>query len=542
MDTSAPSQPPGRDEITALKTALAERDTTITSQRALIAILEEKLRLATHQQFAPKSEKLASLVQCDLFFNEAEALGTKPESQTQATEIAVPSHVRPRGKRKPIDPKLPRKRIEHDIPETEKTCPCGCRLTRIGEVVSEQFDIEPAKACVLQHVRFKYACRSCEGSSLPAPCDRPAGSRPQGAVITAPLPAQPLPKSNASPGLAAFVTVSKYADGLPLYRLEGILARYHISVSRTAMAAWMIKLGELVIPLINLLNDIQLGHDLLQMDETTVQVLKEDGRAATAISFMWVRRGGPPGETIILFDYAATRAASVPLRLLEDYKGYLQSDGYRGYGASARRDGVIHVGCLDHARRKFVEAVKAQHAVAGSERGLAPEALLIIRKLYALEKLARDGKMTARQRHRLRTEKAKPIWDELRAWLDKNRGAAPPQSLTGKAINYLAAEWPKLIRYLDDGRLEISNVLVENAIRPFVVGRKAWLFSDTPAGAHASARLYSIIETAKAAGLEPYAYLRLIFEKLPQATTLADVEALLPWNVRSAQATHSVAA
>ena len=373
MDTSAPSQPPGRDEITALKTALAERDTTITSQRALIAILEEKLRLATHQQFAPKSEKLASLGQHELLFNEAEALGTKPESQTQAAEIIVPAHVRPRGKRKPIDPKLPRKRIEHDIPETEKTCPCGCRLTRIGEVVSEQFDIEPAKACVLQHVRFKYACRSCEGSSLPAPCDRPAGSRPQGAVITAPLPAQPLPKSNASPGLAAFITVSKYADGLPLYRLEGILARYMISVSRTAMACWMIKLGDVVTPLINLFNDIQLAYDILQMDETTVQVLKEDGRAACDKSFMWVRRGGPPGQTVILFDYAATRAASVPLRLLADYQGYLQSDDYAGYNAVARRDGVIHVGCLDHARRYFVKAVQAQHAArTGAFRSAIP--------------------------------------------------------------------------------------------------------------------------------------------------------------------------
>ena len=171
------------------------------------------------------------------------------------------------------------------------------------------------------------------------------------------------------------------------------------------------------------------------------------------------------------------------------------------------------------------------HAIAGSEKGLAPEALLIIRKLYAVEKLARDKNMTPEQRHTLRAEKAKPIWDELRVWLDKNLGATPPQSLTGKAINYLAADWPRLVRYLEDGRVEISNVHVENAIRPFVVGRKAWLFSDTPAGAHASAKLYSIIETAKAAGLEPFEYLRLIFAGLPLAITLADVEALLPWNV-----------
>ena len=520
MSQSSTSPTPPSDEIAALKALIAERDTTVTSQRATIAILEEQLRLATHKQFAPSSEKLAALGHPDLFFNEAEALGTKPATEAQAAEIVVPEHTRARGKRMPIDPALPRKRIEHDIPDNEKTCACGCQKTRIGEVTSEQIDIEPAKACVLQHVRFKYACRTCEGTSSDGP-----------AVVTAPLPAQPLPKSNCSPGLAAFVTVSKYADGLPLYRLEGILARYKISVSRTAMACWMIKLGDLVQPLIDLFNDMQLAYDVLQMDETTVQVLKEDGRAAKDKSFMWVRRGGAPGQPTILFDYAATRAGSVPLTLLSGYQGFLQSDDYAGYNAAAKRDGVKHVGCLDHARRRFVDAVKAQHALAGHEKGLAPQALLTIRKLYAIEKLARDGKMSADQRHKLRQEKAKPIWDELRAWLDKNLGAVPPQSLTGKAINYLAADWPRLIRYLGDGRVEISNVLCENAIRPFVIGRKNWLFSDTPAGAHTSAKLYGIIETAKANGLEPYAYLRLIFEKLPQATTLADVEALLPWNV-----------
>ena len=515
MGTSDTSPAPERDQIAALK---AEN----TGLVARIKILEEQLRLATVKTFAPSSEKLTSLGHPDLF-NEAEALGIKPEAEAQASEIIVPEHKRERGKRKPIDPQLPRTRIEHDIPDDKKTCACGCRLTRIGESTSEQIGMEPARAFVKQHVRFKYACRSCEGTSHDGP-----------AVVIAPMPAQPLPKSNASPELAAFITVSKYADGLPLYRLEGILARYMISVSRTAMACWMIKLGDLVQPLIDLFNAQQLAYDVLQMDETSVQVLKEEGRAAKDKSFMWVRRGGAPGQTSVLFDYAATRAGAVPLRLLSCYQGFLQTDDYAGYNAAGRRDGMKHVGCLDHARRKFVEAVKAQHAIAGQERGLAPEALLIIRKLYAIEKLARDGKMSAEQRHKLRQEKSKAIWDELRAWLDKNLGAAPPQSLTGKAINYLATDWPRLVRYLDDGRVEISNVLCENAIRPFVIGRKNWLFSDTPAGAHASAKLYGIVETAKANGLEPYAYLAHIFEKLPQATTPADVEALLPWNIQPA--------
>lgn len=515
-DTSSAGE---RDDVDALKQLVAAKD-------ARIRILEEQLRLATVKAFAPKSEKLASLAQIDLF-NEAETLGSNPDSQAQASEITVPAHTRERGKRKPIDATLPRVRIEHDIPDTQKTCPCGCALTRIGEVTSEQFDLVPARAQVLQHVRFKYACRSCEGASHEGP-----------AVVTAPLPAQPIPKSNASPGLLAHITTSKFVDGLPLYRQEGILARSLISVSRTAMACWMIKLGELVTPLVNLMSEAQLAYDILQMDETSVQVLKEDGRSAQAKSYMWVRRGGPPGQRIILFDYAPSRAGAIPMRILEDYKGYLQSDAYAAYDKPGRRDGVKHVGCLDHARRKFVEAVKAQHAIAGAERGLAPEALLIIRKIYAIEKLARDASMTPEERYRLRDENARPLWDELRAWIGKNRNATPPQSLTGKAISYLSDEWPRLVGHLDDGRLEVSNVLCENAIRPFVVGRKAWLFSDTPAGAHASAKLYSIVETAKAAGREPYAYLRHIFEKLPLAITLNDIEALLPWNVALPEATR----
>lgn len=194
----------------------------IAALKARIAILEEQLRLATTKTFAPKSEKLSALGQFDLF-NEAEAFGTSPDAPADAQEIKVPEHTRARGKRKPIDASLPRVRIEHDIPEADKKCPCGCDMSRIGEVTSEQMDIEPAKARVLQHVRFKYACRTCEGTSHDGP-----------AVVTAPMPAQPIPKSNASPALAAFITVSKFADGLPLHRQEGILARYKIvSASRT---------------------------------------------------------------------------------------------------------------------------------------------------------------------------------------------------------------------------------------------------------------------------------------------------------------------
>ena len=232
---------PERDDLDALKSLIAAKD-------ARIAILEEQLRLATVRTFAPKSEQLATLAQLNLF-NEVEALGAKLETDAQAAEINVPAPTRERGKRKPIDASLPRVRVAHNIPDAKKACACGCQLTRFGDVVSEQFDLVPARAQVLAHVRFKYACRTCEGTSHDGP-----------AVVTAPIPAQPIPKSNASPGLLAHITVSKYADGMPLYRLEGILARYRINVSRTAMACWMIKLGnDVVTPLINLMSESKLG-------------------------------------------------------------------------------------------------------------------------------------------------------------------------------------------------------------------------------------------------------------------------------------------
>ena len=528
VGTSETSANVANDGIASLKALVAEQRALVASQAALIAILEEKLRLAVHQRFAPTSEKLSTLAQLNLF-NEAEAVSTQGDAPVAPDATTVPEHVRERGKRKPIDAKLPRVRIEHDIPEAQKKCPCGCALSRIGEAISEQFDIVPARAQVLQHVRFKYACRTCEGTSHDG-----------AAVIIAEMPAQPIPKSNASPGLLSHISVAKFQDGMPLYRVSGILARDGIDVSRTTMAMWMIRIAQLVTPLINLMDETQLAYDILQMDETTVQVLKEDGRAAEAKSFMWVRRGGAPGQTIVLYDYAPTRAASIPMRVLAEYKGFLQSDGYAGYNAPGRLNGIVHVGCLAHARRKFFDAVKAQHAVGASgEKGLAPQALLLIRKIYAVDKTAREATLPADKRHALRAKAARPIWDELRRWLDANLGAAPPGSLTGKAMNYLASEWPRLIRVLEDGRLELDNNLCENAIRPFVMGRKAWLFSDTPAGAEASARLYSIVETAKANGIEPYGYLKRVFTELPRATTLADIEALMPWGK---PATQSVAA
>jgi transposase len=540
------------DDVGALHVLVGEKLAQLREKDLRIAVLEEQLRLATHKRFGSRSEAFDP-DQLGLF-DEAETIAqSAPDA---ATEITVPEHTRQKSGRKPLADHLPRVRVEHDIPAADRMCPCGsgCERPRIGEVITEQSDIIPAQVQVLQHVRFKYGpCRQCDGvfpevepqtqafdAAVPPeiPLTQEVAPEPR-AIILAPLPAQPIPKSNASPGTCSYIVIAKFANGLPLYRLETILARSGLVISRATMAAWMIRLGQLIVPLMNLMDEIQCGYDVLQMDETTVQVLKEDGRAAQSKSRMWVRRGGPPDKPIILFNYETTRSGAVAWRLLEDFKGYLQSDGYSGYVAVGARQGTVHIGCLAHARRKFDEALKARKATG--KGGLAAEGLAMIQKIYRIEKVAREAKLTPDQRQQLREEKARPVWSELRQWLDAKRGQAPPQSLIGKALGYLDNQWAGLIRVLDDGRLEVDNNLCENAIRPFVMGRKAWLFSDTPTGAEASARLYSLIETAKVNDLEPYAYLKLVFAELPKATTLADVEALLPWHI-ARPATPSVAA
>ncbi len=256
------------EENDALKAMLAAKDQKI-------AALEEELRLALHKRFAASSEKI-SLDQLNLF-NEAEV--TSATSDTDEPTTTIPEHERKTRGRKPLPDHLPRTRIEHDIPEADKTCACGCRKTRIGEVTSEQLDIIPEKIQVLQHARFKYACRSCEGVDDDGPT-----------VVTAPMPPQPIPKSNASPGLLAYIGVAKFVDGMPLYRLEPRFKRIGVEIPRNTAAGWMIRCGELIVPLFNLMADTLLDYDIVQMDETTVQVLKEKGRAATSKSYMWARR------------------------------------------------------------------------------------------------------------------------------------------------------------------------------------------------------------------------------------------------------------
>jgi len=301
--------------------------------------------------------------------------------------------------------------------------------------------------------------------------------------------------------------------------------RLGIDLPRASLASWMVKVGELVQPLVNLLRDELLASGFVQCDETRYPVLKEPGKAATSRSYLWVRHAPEPG--IVLYDYDPSRSAEVPKRLFAGFRGFLQTDGYEGYGALGRERGIAHVGCWAHARRKFDEALKAQRSSTKKKRSAKQSKAL--QKLYKIERQIQE--QPPDEIRRLRQERSRPVMEKLRAWLTDAMPRVPPQSLTGKALAYLDGQWPKLVGVLQDGRIPLDTNRVENAIRPFVVGRKNWLFADTVRGAEASANLYSLIETAKRSGLESFAYLRYVLDALPRAETIDALDALLPRNV-----------
>ncbi len=494
------------DDVDALKQLVLSYQGKAYHQQDRIDYLEEQLRLLLQKRFGASSEQ-QSIDQLGLF-NEGEAV----ENETVEADdgVTVQPHQRRRGKRAPLPDILPRVEVIHDLTDTDKVCPHdGHVLHRIGEEISEQLDVIPAKIQVIKHVRIKYACRCCEQT-----------------IKTAPLPAQPIPKSQASPGLLAHIAVSKYVDALPLYRQVEMWRRVGVDLDRSTFANWMIKVADLLTPLINFMQDKLVSGPLVHMDETTGQVLKEPGRTAQNKSYMWLRMGGDPPNRIILFDYYPTRHSDVPKHLLEGFTGTLVTDGYEGYNAVVRENSLTHAGCWAHARRKFDEAIKARAKGKQSKTGKAHKAFALIGKLYQIEREIKDR--TSEARLQIRQQRSKPIIEQLQAWLEVSLPQVAPQSLTGKALNYLHNQWPKLVRYLDDGRIPMDNNAAENAIRPFVMGRKAWLFSNSQAGAKSSAAIYSVIQTAKINGLEPFAYLKHVLTELPKAGTVEDIERLLP--------------
>ena len=500
--------------IAGFQQQLALKDEAIQRRDAHILLLEELLRLRRIQRFAASSEKLHQLQLFDEAELEAEIdslLAQLPNDLPQTAEPTVEAKAKPR--QRGFSASLLRERIELTLSDEQKVGASKVFFTK----VKEELQFIPAQLKVLEIWQEK-AVFERDGEEV---------------ILAANRPVHPLGKCIATPSLLGYIITSKYADGLPLYRLEQMFKRLGQEVSRTSMAHWIIRLDEVFQPLMNLLREEQNNATYLQADETRIQVLKEEGKTAQSDKWMWVTRGGPPGRPSVLFEYDPSRAGSVPVRLLDGFSGILQADGYSGYSQVCKESGLTRIGCWDHARRKFIEATQAVPSVAKGKSkpgaSKADVALGYIGKLYAIEREQKER--SDAERYQARQTRSVPLLAELKTWLENNVGKVMKGSLTRKAMEYTLGQWPYLVGYCERGDLHISNVLAENAIRPFAVGRKAWLFADSAQGAKASATCYSLLETAKANDLEPSAYINHVLAQIGEADTLEKLEALLPWNV-----------
>lgn len=489
-----------------------EYENKISLKDQEIEYFKEQTNLLKSILYARKSEKLTEKeINQILLFNELEETIERKRPET----ITVPAHKRRKRGRKALPANLPRIEIVHDLSEEEKIHSCGREMKPIGQEITERFRIIPQQIVVERHIRKKYACE-CEGVDTEGK---------EGAIRIASMPKQLIPKSMATPSLLAYILIGKFADALPFYRQEKIFQRIGIDLPRQTMCRWSATIYEKCKPLLEIMDkDIREGP-LICMDETPVQVLNEGDRKKRTNSYMWVSRGGSRDRLILKYNYFANRSVEFIKEYLKEYKGYIQCDGYSVYKMAGEKKEITLVGCWAHARRKFIEVTKAAKNKPGSYEGLR-----YIQELYKIERECKDK--GAEEIKELRQELSKPVLEAFKKWLDKRVLQIPPKTLLGKAINYTLHEWKKLNTYLEDGRIPIDNNLVENAIRPFVIGRKNWLFSATAKGAQASAGIYSLIETAKANNLEPFWYLLYLFEKLPEARTEEDYNALLPYNVK----------
>jgi transposase len=481
--------------------------------------LKEKYELLRKKLFGRASEKLTKEEEAQgLLFNEAEdGVEISSDSSEEESVIIVSPHERRKAGRKALSDSLPREEIIYDLDLEEKKCPCcGKERPHIGQDETEELDIIPAKIHVIKRVYKKYGACGCD-EFLHA-------ETPE--VKSAPFEKRMIPGSIASAGLLAFVFTSKFADSLPFYRQSKMFERIDADISRATMCNWVIAAHERMTLFFEVFEEQLKSGNFIRMDETTVQVLHEQGRSPQSKSYMWVAIGYPiRGKPLVLFKYHPTRSGDVPDQFLSGFTGYLQTDGYDGYNRAVMNNNIFHVGCMAHARREFNNAYEVGKKNRDSK---AFKALAYIQKIYKIESDLRSRSLSDEIFIERRGKLTLPVLEELHAWLLRNKAEVLPQSLVGKAISYTLNEWEKLIRYLDLACMTPDNNEIERIIRPFVVGRKNWLFSNTPRGAHASAAMYSLIESAKANRLEPYAYLRFLFSKLPHAQDRESVKKLLP--------------
>lgn len=499
---------------------LQRRCETLEKQKAELTAklkwFEEQFRLSKQRQFGSSSEK-TNPDQLELpLFNEVE-VEAEPAAEEPTVETITYKRKKTQGQRDAKLENLSTETIEYRLSEEDKVCSCcGGSIHEMSTEVRRELKVIPAEVKVVEHVRYVYSCRSCERDEIKTP------------IVTAAMPAPVFPKSLASPSAMAYIMNQKYVESMPLYRQEKQFERLGVSLSRQTLSNWALYGANTWLSLLyDRMHNHLLEQQFLHADETVLQVLREPGRSATSTSYLWLYRSGQEGPPIILYDYQQTRASKHPKKFLSDFEGYLMVDGYAGYNGLPN---VKLSGCWAHARRGYTDALKALPESHQSANVTAKTGLNFCNQLFAIEREIKD--LSYEERYKIRLERSQPVLDAFSVWLREQTPKVLPKSALGKAIKYCRNQWDKLVVFLEDGHLEIDNNRAERSIRPFVIGRRNWTFSNTPRGAKASAIIYSIVETAKENGLIPFIYLTYLFELLPNIDTKDTnvLDQLLPWS------------
>jgi transposase len=486
-----------------LRLQLDQKNTLLKNYEEDLSRLNEMLRDLKRSKFGQKSERWESSEQ--LVFNEAEVESLKPDlSEEESNDtVQVAAHAKKRGHRKALPEDLEREATIVELPESERFAEDGTPLKIIGYEISEKLSYEPSKTKVIVYKRAKYGVDSG---------DYVKTAEPVPSII---------PKGIATAELIASVVVEKFGYGMPFYRQEYKFDQMGVDLTRQTMARWIIKSSEACMPVWNILCERLLDSFYVACDETHTQVLKEAGRTAESKSWMWVRCKPSGQNKIVLFDYDPHRSSEVAKKLLSEFKGYLQVDGFASYNALEKNFELIRIGCNMHGRRYFEKAL-----TVGAKPGqsLAEVAMKFYKKLYEHEALIRE--LPPDERHKLRQAIQVPIWGEFKNWVDASHSKVPPKSKIGEAFHYFRSEYEYLIGYLKDGRLEMDNGFAERVIRKFAIGRNNWMFADTESGAHASAMFYSLLCTAKVNDVNIFDAMKYLFNEIPKAKTIEDFEHL----------------
>jgi len=499
------------DDPRTLQAMVRELLEALASERRTSESLRTRLDQLLRRLYGPKSEKVSktpSLFEEELSENEgsdnAMSLTTPQDPQPEVGN--TPKKRRHGRRRLPRD--LPRQRVEHDLTDSEKLCPCchGVRM-RIGQEITERLDYKPASVFVVEHIRPKYACHACQGQ-----------------IAAASVPSEPLPKSIAAPGLLAQIITAKFADHLPLYRLEGIFARHGVDLSRATMCDWLAGCANVLRPIYDQMCGRVRKSKVIHTDDTPVPVLDRK-LDRTRTGRIWVYLGDVSNPYIV-YDATSSRSRDGPQTFLKDFQGYLQADAFGGYDG-LYSTGATEVACWAHTRRKF-------HDAKESDSQLSLEMLALVRRLYDVERQAKELELDSDQRRSLRQEQSVPVLHAIKEWLDAKRAGVLPKSPLGAAITYATNQWQALNVYVTDGDLAIDNNASERALRSVVVGRKNWLFWGSDAGGRTAAVLTSLVATCKHHGIDPWCYLSDVLARLP-AHRADQVAELLPDTWAAAQ-------